>query len=116
MREFTKRHKRNAWAARIEKTYGITAAEYEAILRIQGGKCAVCKRATGATRMLSVDHNHQLPPGRESVRGLLCRPCNDMVGRMRDEADAFYRAFHYLRFPPAQKVLSDQVIPLPNAE
>ena len=44
---------------RLQNTYGITLAQYNAILAAQGGKCAVCGRpATDFTVSLNVDHKH----------------------------------------------------------
>lgn len=54
--------------------YGITTAEYDALLKRQGGRCAICARRP-KTRRLAVDHDHTLT-GRNSVRGLLCMKCN----------------------------------------
>lgn len=66
----------------IKREYGITLAEYNAILRRQAHRCAVCRRpetvrsrSTGDVRRLSVDHDHVT--GR--VRGLLCHRCNLLV-------------------------------------
>lgn len=59
-------------------TYGITTKQYDIILALQGGVCAICKRPPKATR-LHVDHDHH--DGR--VRGLLCYFCNRrVVGRL----------------------------------
>lgn len=87
----------------ILATYGITAEEYQAIYRAQGGKCAICQRATGASKKLSVDHDHKTG----EVRGLLCTPCNrDVLGHLRDSITALLRAVRYLLHPPARKVLT----------
>jgi hypothetical protein len=78
------------WRA-IKDAYGITKADYEAMLAAQGGLCAICgsppvtSTYTGnrqgtpytATRtLLHVDHCHST--GR--VRGLLCPRCNMGLG------------------------------------
>ncbi|GGU45702.1 endonuclease VII domain-containing protein [Lentzea flava] len=99
-------------SARIERTYGISEAQYQAIYRAQGGVCAICRRAKGNGRVrLSVDHDHTCCPGSTScgkcVRGLLCKPCNrNVLGHLRDEVQALMRAIDYLTTPPAQAVLN----------
>lgn len=86
----------------IEATYGITEAQYEAILDVQGRRCFICQRATGARRRLAVDHDHATG----EVRGCLCTPCNrDVLGHLRDDVEALQRAIDYLTNPPARKVL-----------
>ncbi len=100
-------------ALRTEKTYGISADDYWALYEAQGGKCAVCQRATGATRRLAVDHEHgrpgcDHPPDvgcRNCIRGLCDSQCNQiLLGRYSMEDLA--RAIRYLADPPAQKVLN----------
>lgn len=49
----------------------LSAADYEALLALQGGGCAICG-ATPKTRRLHVDHDHKTM----RVRGLLCHRCN----------------------------------------
>jgi Recombination endonuclease VII len=111
-----KRNRARSHELRTEKTYGITGAEYAEIKLFQGGKCAICQRATGATKNLAVDHQHHkdgcdhVPDVgcRACVRGLLCGPCNQTIGAW--DVDALVRAIVYLRNPPAQVVLnSDKV-------
>lgn len=88
-------------AKHVEGTYGISGDDYWALLEFQGGKCAICQKATGAARRLAVDHDHALE-GRESVRGILCSPCNkDVIGRL-DQA-GLQRAIKYLDDPPARR-------------
>lgn len=89
----------------LRRTYGITVEEYEAILEAQGGFCYICRRANGRTRRLSVDHDHKLGSGRQSVRGLLCRVCNNLLGHLRDNPELFARAINYLASPPAWNVI-----------
>ncbi|GAB4588702.1 endonuclease VII domain-containing protein [Nocardia sp. IFM 10818] len=93
----------------LETTYGITKAEYQAILAHQGGKCAICQRATGARRRLAVDHSH----ADGTVRGALCKPCNrNVLGHLRDDPAAFRRAIDYLTHPPAYRVIGRRVAPI----
>lgn len=82
---------------RIKGQYGLQDGQYEALYEAQGRKCAICQRATGASRRLSVDHDHKTG----LVRGLLCRPCNSMLGHGRDSSEFFGRAVQYLNWPPA---------------
>ncbi len=60
--------------------YGLEPSEYEAMVELQDGRCAICRQA----RVLCVDHCHTTG----TVRGLLCKSCNVTVGRA--EADAFW--------------------------
>jgi hypothetical protein len=77
--------------------YGLEPGQYQQIWYAQNGVCAVCRRATGRTRRLSVDHDHKTG----LVRGLLCRPCNDVLGHLRDDLEAVARLRLYLVAPPA---------------
>lgn len=92
-----KRRKDAAHSTRVERVYGLTAEQHATLLAYQQGKCYICQRATGATRRLSVDHDHQTG----YVRGLLCRPCNSVLGHLRDSETAAWRLWMYLRVPPA---------------
>jgi hypothetical protein len=104
-REFRRQVKAKNHARRVQGTYGITGEEYQQIYEHQNGRCYICRRATGATRRLSVDHRH----ADNLVRGLVCRPCNDMLGHARDDADFFVRAIQYLLRPPATDALGRKV-------
>ena len=103
-RLISKERARAAYGKYLERTYGITIDEYEAIKAAQGGVCFICRRANGRSRRLSTDHDHRLS-GRESVRGCLCRPCNSLLGHLRDDPDAVARILVYLAEPPARVVL-----------
>lgn len=63
--------------------YGLTDADYMAMVAAQDGRCALCgsdpARSGGrGDKWLHVDHCHST--GR--VRGLLCFPCNNVLGRV----------------------------------
>lgn len=92
--------KSGAHERRVQKVYGLKPSHYGQMYLAQGGKCAICQRATGATRKLSVDHDHKTG----LVRGLLCRPCNDLLGHIRDDVGAARRIVAYLIEPPARQL------------
>lgn len=99
-----KRRRAAAQAAKRDgETYGLREGDYARLYAKQGGKCALCQRATGATRRLSVDHDHKTG----GVRGLLCRPCNDLLGHARDDPNFFARAILYLSDPPYEQLLRE---------
>jgi hypothetical protein len=97
-REEKKRRRKAAHEKRVQTTYGLGEGDYDTLYAYQGGKCAICRRATGASRRLSVDHDHKTL----LARGLLCRTCNDLLGHARDDPEFFARAKRYLEKPPAQ--------------
>jgi predicted nucleic acid-binding Zn ribbon protein len=73
--------------------YGITPAEYVALLESQGGRCAVCRTdVPGGKGGWHVDHDHAT--GR--VRGVLCNNCNQGLGRFMDDPTRLRAALGYL--------------------
>jgi len=95
------------YAASLRR-FGLTPADYTALLDAQGGRCFICGKAAGSER-LRVDHDHGLPVGRRAVRGLLCNTCNFQRLPLFDESPVMLlRAVQYLRQPPARAVLQDR--------
>lgn len=92
----------------VQKTYSLPPGGYARLLAAQGGVCYICRRASGRTKRLSVDHNHACCPGPVScgrcIRGALCGPCNQILGRFRDDPTVLLRAAQYLINPPAQRL------------
>lgn len=64
--------------------------EYAALLRKQGGHCAICP-STPKTRRLHVDREHKT--GR--VRGLLCMRCNRFLTTYNSTPDVLRAAADY---------------------
>jgi hypothetical protein len=69
---------------RLRSLYGLTTAQWDAMLAAQGGACAICREPFGDKRA-AVDHDHDCCPDRASscgrcVRGLLCNRCNRNLG------------------------------------
>lgn len=91
-----KRWARSGRDSYLMRTYGISLADYDAMLAAQGGGCAICGRTDSGSAQsapLRVDHCHESG----AVRGLLCDPCNNGIGRLGDTAEALERALNYLR-------------------
>lgn len=61
---------------KLRNEYKITEAQYEQMLEVQGGRCAICLGGPGKERLLHIDHCHQSGV----VRALLCGPCNRTLG------------------------------------
>jgi hypothetical protein len=75
------------YAVVLQREYGLTLADYNAMLRKQAHRCSVCRRpesikskSTGQPRRLAVDHDHVTG----TVRGLLCHRCNILVWAFED--------------------------------
>ena|SRR5690606_30293391 len=86
--------------ASVVRKYGLLPGEYAKLKEAQGGKCALCQRATGKSRRLAVDHDHKTG----KVRGLLCSICNRLLGHFRDDPEAFERGRLYLTETPYERM------------
>lgn len=102
-----KRTTTKEFLAHVQRTYGLSPEEYRALYYAQGGKCYVCRRATGRSRRLGVDHDHLTG----EVRGLVCTgslsamTCNRLIAIFT--RSMLLRAAAMLSDPPpARAVLS----------
>jgi hypothetical protein len=89
-----KNHKKERNERRLSyeiETYGITQEEYNSMVLIQNGVCAICKLPPSKKR-LSIDHNHETG----KIRGLLCSRCNLAIGGFRDSAQLLREAANYI--------------------
>lgn len=87
---------------RLRSVYGISDEDYRDLLKLQDGRCFICRRIT--KKRLAVDHDHETG----QVRGLLCadneRGCNHAIlGNIRDIAMA-QRIVEYLQNPPMARL------------
>ncbi len=90
-------YQRKGFATHLLKTYGITEADYDALIVAQGGKCAICQTSnpmvrSGADARWHVDHDHDTG----KVRGLLCFRCNSGLGHFDDDQTRLKQAIEYL--------------------
>ena len=95
-------------ARKMVQKYGISEEEYQALLKKQGGVCAICQKPekitdhrTGKPRALAVDHDHSCCSSTtkacgKCIRGLLCLKCNTVLGKMGDDPALLRRAADYL--------------------
>ena len=88
-KEAEARRQRNVY---LNFAYGITLAQYEAKLSEQDGKCAICRRPPLGKMPLHVDHDHVSG----SIRDLLCRRCNSLVGFVEKHGELIPAATAYL--------------------
>jgi len=81
--------------SRIKTKYGIDEEAYNDLLLKQNNACALCGstdvRRKGNNRLI-IDHNHATG----EVRGLLCHPCNRILGMIKDSKEWALNAVEYL--------------------
>lgn len=101
-------HRRNYWKnhtpriARGRKSsrsseHGITDDQFEMMRQQQKSRCAICNVPFDEKRYrCCVDHNHET----NIIRGLLCGPCNHLLGQARENSIILQAAMQYLQNPP----------------
>ena len=93
LRRFKTRQRQQARGRAVERTYDISAKDAGELLVFQGGRCWICRKATGASKLLAVDHDH----ADDWVRGRLCSTCNQFIGRqLGDDPQKAARLIGYL--------------------
>jgi hypothetical protein len=89
---------RSSHAGRVQSLYGLSADEWNALMRKQGGRCAICRSRPTKYRLV-VDHEHSTG----LVRGLLCRRCNgELLSAAHHDVRILENAVRYMQTPPAQ--------------
>lgn len=82
------------------RTYGMTITDFLALWDAQDGRCAGCEKKFSWTRVPHIDHDHDSG----QVRGLLCSPCNVLIGTLHDNADLLRRLSNHILTPIADRV------------
>jgi hypothetical protein len=99
-----------AHASHVARTYNISEAEYQALLRWQKGRCYICGQKP-RVRRLAVDHDHRTG----AVRGLLCANddwgCNRTLARLLNDSDAARRLVEYVVQAPWERLQGGQEPP-----
>lgn len=78
--------------------YGLTADKFFAMLKAQGGECAICRHKPSRRgrreewTQLVIDHCHKTG----KVRALLCQRCNCLLGFAKDDINCLVSAIAYL--------------------
>lgn len=81
----------------MRKKYGISIDDFEALLKFQGGGCALCsKPISKLRRRMNIDHDHKT----NKVRGILCSGCNTGLGHLGDTIEGLKKALYYLENTP----------------
>jgi len=84
--------------ASIKRLYGMTMADYDAMLARQAYRCAVCRRPetklrrNGQPYRLGVDHDHVT----KRPRALLCHRCNMIVWALEEHHTLVPAIFAYV--------------------
>ncbi len=85
--------------------YGITPAEYAALLAAQLHLCAICEKPESEsttpgrrTKSLSVDHDHDTG----KIRGLICTRCNLLLGYAKNSTTILKSAIAYMEYHEKQ--------------
>lgn len=111
-RALKKARRHAAHCRHLVTKYKLTPEQYWLIYAMQNGLCFGCRCATGKSKRLAVDHDHELAEQHdhpvdqgcpECVRALLCGQCNQIIGRLN--VDALVRLILVLTDPPARKWL-----------
>lgn len=77
----------------LKNKYGVEHGTYAALLKAQGGVCAICGGPQRkCNKWFSLDHCHET----NTVRGLLCAYCNSGLGHFRDSPVLLRAAIAYV--------------------
>ena len=97
-----------ARAKRLLDGYKLTIDKWEILFQYQKGLCWICGKVQDGGKRLATDHEHK---GLGEVRGLLCRRCNTLLGKIERPGrsgqpwtlDELKRAVLYIENPPARE-------------
>lgn len=76
----------------LKRKYGLTIEQYDEMLAVQGGGCAICTRQPRDDISLHVDHCHETG----EIRGILCFRGNNALGDFGHDRALLHAAAAYL--------------------
>lgn len=84
------------------RRHGMNPEVFYAILKAQGGVCAICGNPPNEGKRLAIDHDHSCCDRYKGTcgkcnRGLLCANCNTALGLFQEEPKILESAIQYLR-------------------
>jgi hypothetical protein len=83
----------------------------------QNGRCKICgTKEPGGMGAFHIDHDHRCCPSKKCcgkcIRGLLCRRCNDMLGKVADSIETLQAMIAYLEKHKCNTIFS--LLPTPD--
>lgn len=80
--------------------YKLTPEQWDQRLKAQDSRCAICKRKEPTKKGWQMDHDHRCCPKSRTcgkcLRGILCSPCNTLIGQARESKTTLMNAIDYL--------------------
>jgi hypothetical protein len=94
-RYVTARFKAEIRRQSLWNNWKITVEQFDELLALQGGVCAICgtDKPAGNGKIFAIDHDHKTG----LVRGLLCYACNVGLGFFKDNVGVMEKAIQYLK-------------------
>lgn len=78
---------------RLRNLYGLTPEEYNYLFEKQNGCCIICGiHQSELNEKLDVEHSHDTG----EVRGLACRKCNLLVGKIENNLELIDKILEYI--------------------
>ena len=93
-------HKRKANSRALFNRLGISLEQKEELFESQNKKCASCGSAFPGSKLgWHTDHDHDT----KFIRGILCHPCNLLLGFLEKQPERVIQLNEYLGFKPDYK-------------
>lgn len=91
-KEWYLNHREHVQNEGLQRLYGITLSDKQAMLEAQGGKCAICRTAEPGGGGWHLDHDHDT----KKNRAILCSRCNLVIGMAQEDILRLKRCATYL--------------------
>lgn len=85
------RNQEHQYHYHLKRKYGLSVPRFKVMVLAQRNRCAICVEVFVGKPL--VDHDHVTG----AVRGLLCQPCNFLLGNAKDSKRRLQQAIEYLK-------------------